>query len=118
LLAYRKHPFELKGALLSSMILTLCNVLSLYFCVLALHIALPFIAVLLVFSLGIALGTATPTPGGLGGVEAGLVAGMVAYHVASADALAAVLAYRLISYWLALVIGAGAFVVTERRGYF
>ena len=59
----------------------------------------------------------TPTPGGLGGVEAGLVAGLVAYRVASADALAAVLVYRLVSYWLMLAIGAAAFVIAERRGY-
>ena len=118
LFGYRQHPIRLGAALLTSASLTLCNVLSLYFCATALGINLPFVSVLLVFSLGIALGTATPTPGGLGGVEAGLVAGMVAYHTAGADALAAVLAYRLISYWLALALGALAFVICQRRGYF
>lgn len=116
-LAYRHRPSRLLAALLCSISLTLSNVLSFWFCVLAMHISLPFIAVLIVFSFGVALGTATPTPGGLGGVEAGLVAGLVVYRVDSAAALAAVLVYRLISYWLPLAVGAAAFVVSQRRKY-
>ncbi len=114
---YRRQPLRLSAALLSSMSLTLCNILSLYYCVVAFHIPLSFVSVLLVFSLGILLGTATPTPGGLGGVEAGLVAGMVALHIPAAHALTAVLVYRFISYWLAIVVGAAALVVVVRRGY-
>jgi uncharacterized membrane protein YbhN (UPF0104 family) len=50
-------------------------------------------------------------------VEAGLVAGLVVYQVDSAAALAAVLVYRLISYWLPLAAGAAAFAVSHRRKY-
>lgn len=117
LLAYRHRPGRLLAALSCSISLTLSNVLSLWFCIQAMHISLPFIAVLIVFSFGVALGSATPTPGGLGGVEAGLVAGLVAYHADSAAALAAVLVYRLISYWLPLAVGAVALVVSQRRRY-
>lgn len=118
LLTYRQHPARLSAALLSSIALTVCNIVSLYFCVIALHIPLGFVAVMLIFTLGVALGTSTPTPGGLGGVEAGLLAGMVAFGVPASQALAAVLAYRLISYWLALAIGSFAFIFASRRGYF
>lgn len=118
LVSYRHQPLRLTTALLSSMSLTMCNVLSLYFCVLALHIPISLITVLVVFTFGIAVGTATPTPGGIGGIEAGLVAGLVAYHASSANALAAVLAYRLISFWSTLAVGAIAFIFVERRGYF
>lgn len=118
MLGYRHKKLRLSGTLAASIGLTLCNVASLYGCVLALQLPVSFIQVLIAFTLGIGLGTVTPTPGGLGGVEAGLVAGLVAYHVHGADALAAVLAYRLISYWLALAVGALAFVIAERRGYF
>lgn len=117
LLTYRHRPKRLLAGLCCSIGLTLSNVLSLWFCVLAMHISLPFIAVLIIFSFGMALGAATPTPGGLGGVEAGLVAGLVAYNVDSAAALAAVLVYRLISYWLPLAAGATALVISQRRGY-
>ncbi len=116
-LEYRHRPGQLLLALICSISLTLSNVLSLWFSVLAMHVSLPFIAVLIVFSLGIALGAATPTPGGLGGVEAGLVAGLVVYHVDSPAALAVVLVYRLISYWAPLLVGAAAFFYSQRRGY-
>ncbi|HVV67216.1 MAG TPA: YbhN family protein [Candidatus Saccharimonadales bacterium] len=116
-LLYRKRPRRLSAALACSICLTLCNVLSLWFCVLALHASIPFAAILIVFSFGIILGTATPTPGGLGGIEAGLVAGLVIYHIDGATALAIVLTYRLVSYWLPLFIGAGAFILSERLGY-
>jgi len=115
---YRKNPWRVVTALFSSMLLTICNVASLYFCVLALDIPLAFAAVFLIFTFGVALGASTPTPGGLGGVEAGLVAGMLVFHVPSAQAVAAVLAYRLISYWGALVVGSLAFIVANRRSYF
>lgn len=117
LLTYRHRRGHLLAALACSVGLTLSNVLSLWFCVQAMDISVPFIAVLIAFSFGVALGAATPTPGGLGGVEAGLAAGLVAYNVDGASALAAVLVYRLISYWLPLIFGAGALLVSQQRGY-
>lgn len=117
-LAYRHRPGHLAGALACSLSLTLANVLSFWLCVSAMHITLPFLAALIIFSFGVALGTATPTPGGLGGVEAGMVAGLAVYHVEGATALAAVLLYRLISYWLPLIAGGAAFFYAQRRGYF
>jgi uncharacterized membrane protein YbhN (UPF0104 family) len=114
---YRRRPFKLLAALLTSMSLTLVTVSSLWWCTQALHGGLSFVVVLLVFSFGQVVGTATPTPGGLGGIEAGLVAGLVAYHMPSGEALAAVLVYRLLSYWLALAAGALAFSIVQRRGY-
>lgn len=117
LLTYSHRKGRLIAALVCSIGLTLSNVLSLWFCILAMHISLPFIAVLIIFSFGVALGAATPTPGGLGGVEAGLVAGLVAYNVSGAVALAAVLVYRLISYWLPLAAGVAALLISQRRGY-
>jgi glycosyltransferase 2 family protein len=117
LAAYRFRLDKIGGALLTSMSLTLLNIGSLYACSQALNVHLSFVAILLVFTLGITLGTATPTPGGLGGMEAGLVVGLIAYHVSDANALAVVLAYRLISYWLALIVGIGAFYIAQRYNY-
>jgi uncharacterized protein (TIRG00374 family) len=118
LITYRKHPLKLLGALLTSISLTVGNVLCLAACAYALSVHLPFVAVLLIFSLGVGAGTVTPTPGGLGGFEAGLFAGFVAYGVASPTALALALLYRLISYWLPLVLGALAFLVAQRQKLF
>jgi uncharacterized protein (TIRG00374 family) len=95
----------------------MCNVLCFWLCINAVHVAVSFVTALIVFSFGIALGTATPTPGGLGSVEAGLVAGLVACRVDGEAALAAVLLFRLISFWLPLLIGAPAFLLARNRRY-
>jgi undecaprenyl-diphosphatase len=117
-LLYARKPWRLPLALSSSITLTLCNVLALNACAAALGVDLSFVAILLIFSAGVAAGTVTPTPGGLGGFEAGLVAGFIAYHIDSATALAIALLFRLISYWLALAVGAVAFLFAQRRGSF
>jgi undecaprenyl-diphosphatase len=116
-LSYRKRFGQVLPALACSLTLTVCNVASLWFCAMAMHIDLTFVPILLVFSFGVALGSATPTPGGLGGVEAGMVGGLILYGAGHSPALAAVLVYRLISYWLPLFIGAASFAFSERRHY-
>jgi undecaprenyl-diphosphatase len=115
---YRQRPIRLSAALLSSIALTLCNMLSLYACVLAVGGHTSFAVVCVVFTFGISASTAIPTPGGLGGFEAGLLAGFIGYHMPHATALAAVVLYRLISYWLTLVLGGGVFFYANHRGYF
>jgi undecaprenyl-diphosphatase len=114
---YRSRPLNLLAALLSSLSLTLANTSALYLCSQAIGLDVNFLTVFIVFTAGLTLGTATPTPGGLGGIEAGMVAGFVAYHFSSAQALAVVLLYRLITYWVALVVGAVAFIYVQRRSY-
>jgi uncharacterized protein (TIRG00374 family) len=55
------------------------------------------------------------TPGGLGFVEAGLALTLVWAGLPSANATLATLAYRLVSYWLPLVVGIIAAVVYRNR---
>jgi hypothetical protein len=58
----------------------------------------------------------TPSPGGLGGVEAALVALLAALTgLALADAFAAALVYRVMSYWFALLVGGGAALTVLAR---
>ena len=115
--SYRQQPSRLVAALGSSMLLTISNLVCLWLSALAVGVHVGIVAILLVFTFGIALGSVAPTPGGIGGVEAGLVAGLVAYQVPANQALAAVLIFRLINYWFSLLLGAGAFVAAQRRGY-
>jgi uncharacterized protein (TIRG00374 family) len=114
---YRAHPLRLVGALAFSALLTSSYTLCLMTCLWAVGIHLSFAIVLIVLTIGVAGGTAVPTPGGLGGAEAGLTAGFVAYGLTSNRALAVTLLYRLLTYWLALVIGALAFSVARRLRY-
>jgi undecaprenyl-diphosphatase len=60
---------------------------------------------------------AAPTPGGLGAMEAALVAGLTGVGMNSADAVAAVLSYRLATYWLPILPGWISFHVLERRNF-
>lgn len=115
---YRKHPVKLGAALSSSTLLTLSNVLCLYYSALALGVHLNPPTMLVIFSAGEAFGTATPTPGGLGGVDAALVVGMTAFGVPVASALAVMLLFRLISCWLPVIAGIGFFYLAEHRRYF
>jgi len=55
------------------------------------------------------------TPDGLGFVEAGLVGTLTVAGVAAADALAATLLYRIVSYWLPLPAGGIAYLLFRRR---
>jgi uncharacterized protein (TIRG00374 family) len=115
--SYYSHPLQLGGALITSILLTLTSVLCLIACLFAINIHLSFAKVLIILTIGVAGGTAIPTPGGLGGAEAGLMAGFVAYGLTSNRALAVTLLYRLLTYWLALVIGALAFRVARKFRY-
>jgi uncharacterized protein (TIRG00374 family) len=71
--------------------------------------------VLLAYLSGAILGMVPITPGGLGFVEAGLTAMLVLAGVSAGDASLAVLAYRLVSYWLPLVAGALATLAYRRQ---
>lgn len=61
--------------------------------------------VIVVYVLGSTVAGAAPTPGGLGVVEAALVAGLTAAGVDPSAAVAGVLVFRLITYWLPIPLG-------------
>ena len=69
----------------------------------------PVIIVLMAYLIG-QLGGALPIPGGLGGIDGGLIGTMVVYGVDAAPATAAVLLYRLILFWVPLIMGVPAFL--------
>ena len=73
----------------------------------------PLVVVLMGYLIG-QLGGLLPIPGGLGGVEGGLVGTLVVYGVSVRDALAAVLAYRVIQFWIPLLLSLPAFVSLQR----
>lgn len=68
-------------------------------------VALP--ELVLAWSAGIGVNTLSLTPGGLGLVEAALTAALMTAGLPATTALAGVLLYRLISFWLVGAVGAG-----------
>ncbi len=65
---------------------------------------------------GAAIAGVAPTPGGLGAMEAALVAGLTALGEASGAAIAAVLGYRLLTFWLPTLPGYAAFHHLHKEG--
>ena len=114
---YSKSPKRLLRAWILSMSLTTLYVLCLWFTLGSLAVHISPIQALIVLSFGVAGASVLPTPGGLVGAEAGLVAGLMLFGIKSSDALAAALLYRLITYWLPLVLGPIALGFAERRRY-
>jgi uncharacterized membrane protein YbhN (UPF0104 family) len=109
------RPLKLLRALTLALLLTVTYTFILYATSNALGVALNIIQIFVVFSLGMLAATATPTPGGLVGAEAGLFAGFIAYGIATPSATAAVILYRLVTYWLPLVPGAVALALARQR---
>jgi uncharacterized protein (TIRG00374 family) len=57
----------------------------------------------------------TATPGGLGTVDAAITAILTAFGAANADALAAVMVWRVLTYFPQVFIGLGTFLYWRRR---
>ena len=74
----------------------------------AFGIAPPITVILLGYLIG-QLGGLLPLPGGLGGIDGGLIGTLIVYGAPAAGTAAAVLAYRVILFWLPLVLGGTAF---------
>jgi uncharacterized protein (TIRG00374 family) len=60
------------------------------------------------------LGGLLPIPGGIGGIDGGLIGALIVYGAPAAGTVAAVFAYRLILFWLPLILGATAFSALRR----
>lgn len=82
----------------------------------AVGLPVPGRAIVLIWAAAAAATTLNLTPGGLGVVEAALIAGFVATGIPTADATTAVLAFRLVSFWLKLLVGWIAYPIVQRRG--
>lgn len=68
-------------------------------------IDLPFASLALAYLASTAIASASPTPGGLGAVESALVVALTGLGGAVAPVIAAVLVFRIVSYWLPMVPG-------------
>ena len=73
----------------------------------------PLMIVLMGYLIG-QLGGLLPIPGGIGGIDGGLIATLIVYGAPAAATAAAVLAYRLILFWLPLILGGAAFAGLRR----
>jgi hypothetical protein len=68
-------------------------------------VGIPWRGLLLAYGAGQLAANLPITPGGLGAVEGSLTVALVAYGGARVPTVAAVLIYRMITFWLLLVVG-------------
>lgn len=71
----------------------------------AVHAAVPWRGVLLAYGAAVVAGSLPVVPGGLGIVEGSLAVVLVAYGARRVPAISAVLAFRIVNYWLAVAVG-------------
>lgn len=72
------------------------------------------IGLLVAYGLANVLAALPVSPGGLGVIEAILIPTLVAFGTPRAEASIGVVAYRLISFWLPIPVGAAAYVAVQR----
>jgi uncharacterized protein (TIRG00374 family) len=73
----------------------------------------PYAVIVMAYFVGM-LGNLLPLPGGVGGVDGGMIGALIAFNVDSGLAVVAVLAYRLIAFWLPILPGGVAYFQLRR----
>jgi len=73
----------------------------------------PITVILMGYLIG-QLGGLLPIPGGIGGIDLGLIGTLIVYGAPAAGTTAAVLAYRIILFWLPLLVGGVSFTTLRR----
>lgn len=115
LAAVLRSPQRLLLAVGGCAALTAALTVCLYACVRAVGGDVSPLAVAAVLLIGSSLGSTLPTPGGLGGVESAMVAAFLTVGLGVGVALPAVLAFRLVTFWLPMPAGLLALGWLRRR---
>ncbi len=89
------------------------DIVCLLFVMLAFHQYLAPDKVIIAYVIAYVVGTFSPTPSGLGAVEGVLIALLVGFGMTSGPAVAIVLVYRLIFFWLPIPVGLGTYLTVR-----
>jgi undecaprenyl-diphosphatase len=116
LLATLRRPVRATQLLGGSLAVTAGYVLTLAICLHTFGAGVSLERVAAAFLGGTALAAAAPTPGGLGAVEAALVAALTGLGAQVGPAVAGVLAFRLVTFWLPILPGWLALRSLRRHG--
>lgn len=90
------------------------NVAILWACFHAFGDAPPLAVIIQGYFVGM-LGNLLPLPGGIGGVDGGMIGAFVAFGLAGSLVVPAVLAYRLLAFWLPTIPGVIAYLGLRKR---
>ncbi len=100
-----------------SFLLTIAYILCLAASVRAMGVSnVPLASIAVVFLSGNAVGSIVPIPGGIGAIETAMTLGLTAAGLPGGTAIAAVLLYRTVTFWLPALAGWAALHYLQRRG--
>jgi uncharacterized protein (TIRG00374 family) len=116
LVTVAQRPLKLLEGIGGIILLNLAYIGVLAACVYAFGGELNIAVIAVVYLAGATIGQAAPTPGGLGAVEAALSAGLTAAGLDGGTAVSAVLAYRLVTFWLPTIPGYWCFTWLTKKG--
>lgn len=115
LLAVVRRPTKAVQMFSGAILVLASYIVALGFALTAFHAHASWLDVTTVYLGGSAVASAAPTPGKVGAVEAALIAGLTGVGVASGPAVAGVLAFRLVTFWLPIIPGYLAFHSLTKR---
>ena len=116
LLDVAQRPAKLAQGVGGSFLLTIAYILCLTASVRAFGVhSVPIATLAVVYLTGSAVGSVVPTPGGLGAVEGAMTLGLTTAGIPGATALAAVLLFRTVTFWLPVPVGWLAMHFLQRR---
>jgi glycosyltransferase 2 family protein len=113
-----RRPRALVAAIGTSMMITGAFVGSLWAACHSVGFAPSLLDLFLVFVAGNTAVSFSPTPGGIGAVEAAMSAVLIGAGSTPTSAVAGVLVYRIISFWLPVLPGFVAYKIADKRDYF
>lgn len=102
-------PQEIILAALASLAITVTYVACLYAALHAVHAAVALMTIVLVYASAMIAKSAVPTPGGLGPVEVAMSAALISAGLPAGQAFAAVILYRVATFWLPVPFSALAY---------
>jgi uncharacterized membrane protein YbhN (UPF0104 family) len=109
------HPGRLATLMVCTAAAKASNLLALYAALWAFDGNVATWRVAVVYLVGATAAEIVPTPAGLGTVDAALIAGLVTTGVSGGATLAAVIVYRLLSFWAPIIPGLIASAMLRRR---
>lgn len=112
---FASSPREVTLTAIASLAVTVMYVACLFVSMRAVGLDVSLFMAFVVYATATIAGTASPAPGGLGALEIAMVAAMLGMGLAQPQAYAAVILYRLTTYWAPIPFGFVAYQFVQKR---
>jgi uncharacterized protein (TIRG00374 family) len=113
-IAYLRHPKRQAGAILGALGWWAGLIGVLWCSFKAVGVAVPFGVLVMGYFVGMFANLAPSPAGGVGTVDAGLIGAFVLFGLDAAAVFPAILLFRLMSVWMPIPVGVGAYIQLRR----